>query len=139
MKPDQCCYPNCFVCPYDDCMWENAEKDIMAERKRIRYHQNIEESRKKQRDYRKIKSESYRDKNGLNPNQRKMYQFIVEYVGQHLYPPSIVEIATFVGIALSTAQNNLQRIQKCGLIELGEGQRCIRLVGYEISKKKEIQ
>lgn len=45
-----CSYPNCQSCEYQDCIMESS--DIKAMQKRRRYHENIEESRQKQRDYR---------------------------------------------------------------------------------------
>lgn len=138
MKPERCTYPNCFVCEYSDCEWEEAEKDIKAEKKRKKYHADIEESRRKQREYRSRKRKStYRDSDGLNKNQRKMFDFIVSYVKENLYPPSITEIAEYVGISNTTVQSNLIRIQKCGLIKLGTGQRSIQLLGYELVQKGE--
>ena len=134
MKPEKCTYPNCFVCEYSDCQWEDAEKDIKAEKKRKRYHADIEESRRKQREYRKRKS-TYRDADGLNKNQRNMYDFIVSYTRKNLYSPSIGEIGESVGISISTVQSNLIRIQNCGLIRLGKGQRSIQLLGYELVQK----
>lgn len=138
MKPERCTYPNCFVCEYSDCEWEEAEKDIKAEKKRKKYHADIEESRRKQREYRSRKRKStYRDSDGLNKNQRKMFDFIVSYVKENLYPPSVTEIAEYVGISNTTVQSNLIRIQKCGLIKLGTGQRSIQLLGYELVQKGE--
>ena len=134
MKPENCTYPNCFICKYTDCQWENAERDIKAQKKRKKYHADIEGSRREQNEYRRSKN-IYRDEKGLNKNQRSMYDFILDYVKEHLYPPAITEIADAVGIATSTVQSNLLRIQKAGLISLGKGQRAIQLNGYELVQK----
>lgn len=27
LKPEKCCYPNCYECPYDDCGYEGVSKE----------------------------------------------------------------------------------------------------------------
>ena len=134
MKPVNCTYPNCFVCKYSDCQWDNPERDIKIQKKKEKYNADIENKRRKQREYRKRKN-TYRDEMGLNKNQRNMYEFILNYVQRNLYSPAITEIADAVGISTSTVQSNLLKIQKVGLISLGRGQRAIRLNGYELVQK----
>lgn len=48
----ECNYPFCEICEYPDCIMESS--DIKAMQKRHKYHENLEESRQKQRDYRKL-------------------------------------------------------------------------------------
>ena len=148
MKPKNCCYPDCFHCVLPDCEWQDMERDIQNEKRRERYHADLGESRRKQREYRKSfdynekvreyrkSKSSYRNENGLNANQQKVYEFLVRYITKNLYSPTIAEIANAVGIAWSTAENDVKRIQKQGLIQLGKGQRCIRLVGFELVRKE---
>lgn len=69
----------------------------------------------------------------------KIYEAIVSYTQKHLYPPSILNIKEMTNInSTSTIQTNLVRLEKEGLIELGNGNRCIKLIGYELIKKTNV-
>lgn len=68
--------------------------------------------------------------------RKQMYDAIVSYTQEHLYPPSVREIADMVGLkSSSTVHGHLQRLADAGLIEIDQYQpRCIKLVGYQLVK-----
>lgn len=72
---------------------------------------------------------------GVQTRQR-MYDAIVAYTQEHLYPPSVREIADMSGLrSTSSAFEQLKRLQAAGLIEIDSYQpRCIKLVGYKLVK-----
>lgn len=79
------------------------------------------------------------DKNATG--QKKVYKFLVEYITEHLYAPSIREICDGCGYySTSTVAAHLVRLQKKGLIELSDkfaANRCIKLVGYKLIKEEQ--
>ena len=63
----------------------------------------------------------------------KIYNAIVNFTMENLYPPSIPEIKEMTNIkSTSTIQTNLVRLEQEGKIELGNGNRCIKLSGYKL-------
>lgn len=63
----------------------------------------------------------------------KIYNAIVNFTMENLYPPSIPEIKEMTNIkSTSTIQTNLVRLEQEGKIELGSGNRCIKLSGYKL-------
>ena len=63
----------------------------------------------------------------------KIYNAIVNFTMENLYPPSIPEIKEMTNIkSTSTIQTNLVRLEQEGKIELGSGNRCIKLNGYKL-------
>lgn len=70
---------------------------------------------------------------------KEMYDFIVEYVKEHLYAPSVKEIQEYIGFkSLSAVKYQIDKLVKLGYIEQNEGQpRTIKVLGYELVKKKE--
>ena len=63
----------------------------------------------------------------------KTYNAIVNFTMENLYPPSIPEIKEMTNIkSTSTIQTNLVRLEQEGKIELGSGNRCIKLSGYKL-------
>ncbi len=68
----------------------------------------------------------------------KIYEFIIAYTMEHLYPPSIREICENVDRCTNTVWNHLRKIEKAGLIELPEyaTPRAIRLVGFKLVPKE---
>ena len=64
---------------------------------------------------------------------RRIYNAIVNFTIENLYPPSIPEIKEMTDIkSTSTIQTNLVRLEQEGKIELGNGNRCIKLSGYKL-------
>lgn len=134
-----CKYPDCLKCDLPEC--DMNDKDIAAMLKRRRWNANRAASQQKQRDYREQK----RINDGLKTmqeiqteKQNMIYQFIVKYVKEHLYPPSTVEIQNEFGMkANSCVTRDLHRLEERGLIKIGKGNRTYTLVGYEIVKKGE--
>ena len=75
--------------------------------------------------------------NKITPKGReamdKIYDAIVSYTVENLYPPSIPEIVKMTGVkSTSTIQTSLIRLEQEGKIESGNGNRCIRLNGYKL-------
>lgn len=68
----------------------------------------------------------------------KIYELIVAYTMEHLYPPSIREICENVDRCTNTVWNHLRKIEKAGLIELPEyaTPRAIHLVGFKLVPKE---
>ena len=68
----------------------------------------------------------------------KIYEFIIAYTTEHLYPPSLQEICENVDRCKNTVWNHLRKIEKAGLIELPEyaTPRAIRLVGFKLVPKE---
>ena len=63
----------------------------------------------------------------------KIYNAIVNFTMENLYSPSIPEIKEMTKIkSTSTIQTNLVRLEQEGKIELGSGNRCIKLSGYKL-------
>ena len=50
-----------------------------------------------------------------------LYQFIVEHVEQHGYPPSVRDCAKYIGRGLSATQRRLERLKADGLIKVTPG------------------
>lgn len=68
----------------------------------------------------------------------RIYDVIVNYTMENLYPPSIPEIKEMTNIkSTSTIQTNLVRLEQEGRIELGSGNRCIKLKGYKLVLSEE--
>lgn len=66
-------------------------------------------------------------------SMEKIYESIVSYTMENLYSPSIPEIKAMTDIkSTSTIQTNLVRLEQEGRIELGSGNRCIKLKGYKL-------
>ena len=66
--------------------------------------------------------------------RKAIYEAIVSYTQEHLYPPSVREIADMVGLgSTSTVQIQLKKLEADGRIEIESFQpRCIRLVGFRL-------
>ena len=66
--------------------------------------------------------------------ETQIYQYIVDYMQEHMYAPTIREICKAVGLS-STASDAyyMEHLAGKGLIEIGQDEhRIIRLVGYSI-------
>lgn len=71
------------------------------------------------------------DKTVHNNRREEILNIVVGYMLKHGYPPSIREIADMVGLkSTSSAYRWLKRLEKDGLIELGDSQqRAIQVHG----------
>lgn len=121
---NNCRYPDCVQCDRNDC--DMDDKDIQAMLKRRRWDKNPEVFREKQREYRKRRYQC------MEKPEEKVYQFLVEYISRHMYPPSVKEIAVGIGLrSQSNIPEYLERLKDRGLID-GEPKksRAIRLTGY---------
>ena len=68
----------------------------------------------------------------LTPRQQEIWQFLVDYVDGHGYPPTVREIGEHVGLASpSTVHAHLANIERAGLIRRDPTKpRAIDLIGH---------
>ncbi len=67
--------------------------------------------------------------------QERIYRFIVGFVSENLYSPTIREICDGVGKnSTATISLYLEELEDTGRIRLGHGPRTIKLIGYKITK-----
>lgn len=73
-----------------------------------------------------------------NGTRQLIYDYIVAYTKEHLFPPTIEEIRNAVGVgSKQTVWYQLQKLEKDGLVELKrETNRGIKLNGYELKKSE---
>lgn len=67
----------------------------------------------------------------------RVYEFIVKFTIEHLYPPTFLEIGQGVGLASKASVSEyVHLLANEGKIKLeNSGQlRCIKLVGYQLTK-----
>lgn len=64
----------------------------------------------------------------LTEPERQVHEFVVAYIREHQYPPSMSEIAEAVGRSASTVFATLRRLQEKGWITLDGGPRRLRVV-----------
>ena len=73
--------------------------------------------------------------------RKKIYEFVVAYLLQHGYPPSMIEIAAGVGVrSASTVHAHLQEMFVEGILETDQdtgSSRAIRIPGYRFVRADE--
>lgn len=77
-----------------------------------------------------------KDRNLKITNRERIYNFLVKYIQENGFSPSIREICegTFLK-STSTVYRHLQRLEDEGRIEMKQNSfRAIKLVGYELKK-----
>lgn len=69
--------------------------------------------------------------------RQKVYDYLIEYIKEHGYAPSVREIAEGVGLrSSSSAYNHLSKLEEERKIEMrGNSPRAIKVIGYEFVKK----
>src|ERR1700726_2379457 len=69
----------------------------------------------------------------LTPRQRQIWEFLVEYVDGHGYPPTVREIGEQVGLASpSTVHAHLANLERAGLLKRDPTKpRALELLGRE--------
>ena len=79
-------------------------------------------------------------KANVQETQQAVYDYIVEYISENAYSPSIREICSGVGLkSTSTVHNHLRRLSEDGLIQFLEGKRrTIRVPALESADSREI-
>ena len=70
----------------------------------------------------------------MTEREIQIYQYIVNYMQEHMYAPNIREVCKAVGLSsTSSVAFHMERLAGKGLIEIGpDSPRKIRLVGYSI-------
>jgi SOS-response transcriptional repressor LexA len=66
---------------------------------------------------------------GWAPTRRNICEFIVLYTRLAGYPPTTREIADGVGLALSSAHDQVERLVARGIVERADGARTLRVLG----------
>ena len=77
-----------------------------------------------------------RERSGmLTPRQRQIWDFLVDYVDRHGYPPTVREIGEAVGLASpSTVHAHLANLERAGLLRRDPTKpRALELIGRERS------
>ncbi len=79
-------------------------------------------------------------KANVQETQQAVYDYIVDYISENAYSPSIREICSGVGLkSTSTVHNHLRRLSDDGLIQFLEGKRrTIRVPALESADLREI-
>lgn len=70
--------------------------------------------------------------------REKIYDFIVQYITEHGYPPTVREIGAAVGLnSTCTVHMHLKKMFDSGMLETDHPgvPRTIRVPGYELVKK----
>lgn len=70
----------------------------------------------------------------IEKKEAEIYNFIINYVEEHLYSPTVREICNGVGLkSTSSVSYRLKRLQKRGLIEYNRMEpRTIKILGYKL-------
>lgn len=70
--------------------------------------------------------------------RQKVYDYLIKYIKEYGYAPSVRELAEGVGLkSSSSAYNHLSKLEEEGKIEMrGNSSRAIKIVGYEFTEKK---
>ena len=71
--------------------------------------------------------------------RKDIYLYIIRYLKEHDYPPSIPDIAAGLSISSHTVQNHFGELLECGLLETDNPgtARAYRVTGYKFRKVKE--
>ncbi len=74
----------------------------------------------------------------LTARQQEIWQFLVDYVGRHGYPPTVREIGVAVGLASpSTVHAHLANLERAGLIKRDPTKpRALDLVGHRREQQR---
>ena len=73
MKPEKCCYPDCFHCPYDDCINDEIYEEEEVVNRLVGLDEKVLSKRKWQREY------YYRNKERAKKYQEENKEKISEY------------------------------------------------------------
>src|SRR5947209_19630772 len=74
----------------------------------------------------------------LTPRQRQIWDFLVDFVDRHGYPPTVREIGEAVGLASpSTVHAHLANLERAGLLRRDPTKpRALELIGRERSEAR---
>ena len=74
----------------------------------------------------------------MTPRQQQIYNYIISYTEEHLYPPSVREIGDGVGLySTSSVYEHLKSLERKGYIEVKENSpRAIKVKGYKFVKEE---
>lgn len=73
-------------------------------------------------------------------NRKSVYDFIVKFITNNGYSPSMREISEGTGLmSTATVREHLKMLELLGMIHIKEGKnRTISLVGYKLVKEKTV-
>lgn len=73
--------------------------------------------------------------------RQKIYDYIIEYIKEYGFPPSVREICQGVGLSsTSSVYSHLCKLDEEGKIEIrGKSPRAIRVIGFEFVEIKEVE
>ena len=76
----------------------------------------------------------------LTARQQEIWNFLVEYVDQHGYPPTVREIGERVGLASpSTVHAHLANLERAGLLKRDPTKpRALELIGREREESAQV-
>lgn len=73
----------------------------------------------------------------MTERQKQVYDFIVGYIKENMYPPTVREIGNGVGFAsTSSVFNHLKALETRGYIKMGESPRAIKVIGYKFTQEE---
>ncbi len=148
-KPKNCTHPDCFSCPYADCIWDGDDKfyrynhsdkgKIRTERYDSSDKGREKAQRHRQRQIKSGKNAEYcRRYYRRRKNLDKVYLAIITYIQEHGYAPTIRELCELTGFkSTSTVKRFLDKLIELGKIETDAGigfSRAIRVTGYKFVK-----
>jgi len=68
----------------------------------------------------------------LTDHDVAVFKFIINFIIENRWSPTVTEISDGVGCARSAAHNSLHRLSAYGAIEMGEGARTVRVIGSRV-------
>lgn len=74
----------------------------------------------------------------MTPRQQQIYNYIILYIEEHMYPPSVREIGDGVGLhSTSSVYEHLKSLERKGHIEVRENSpRAIKVNGYKFVREE---
>ena len=70
--------------------------------------------------------------------RERMYKFIIKYISENGYAPTVRELGQAVGVSLSRVKHHLMKLEIEGRIKTKPNSpRAIKVIGYEFRKETE--
>lgn len=71
----------------------------------------------------------------MNEMKEQVYEYLISFISDVGYPPTVREIADYFHISTSTARYYLNDLEKLRLIEMHGVPRGIKVIGYKFVKE----